>query len=100
MTLAQLRYAITVANSNSMNEAARTLFISQPSLSSAIKELEEEIEENESDNKRVPKPRPFSAAGSEYKIEVKTTQPQYSNKGTTHPKNGKKKNSKKKGSKK
>ena len=43
MTLAQLRYAITVANSNSMNEAARTLFISQPSLSSAILELEEEI---------------------------------------------------------
>ena len=43
MTLAQLRYAITVANSNSMNEAARTLFISQPSLSSAIRELEEEI---------------------------------------------------------
>ena len=31
MTLAQLRYAITVANSNSMNEAARNLFISQPS---------------------------------------------------------------------
>lgn len=44
MTLAQLRYAITVANSNSMNEAARNLFISQPSLSSAIRELEEEIE--------------------------------------------------------
>ena len=63
-------------------------------------ELEEEIEENESGNKRVPKPRPISAAGSEYKVEVKTTQPQYSNKGTTHPKNGKKKNSKKKGSKK
>ena len=43
MTLAQLRYAITVANSSSMNEAARSLFISQPSLSSAIRELEEEI---------------------------------------------------------
>lgn len=43
MTLVQLRYAITVANSNSVNEAARKLFISQPSLSSAIKELEEEI---------------------------------------------------------
>ena len=43
MTLTQLRYAITIANANSMNEAARTLFISQPSLSSAIKELEEEI---------------------------------------------------------
>ena len=43
MTLTQLRYAITVANSSSMNEAARKLFISQPSLSSAIKELEDEI---------------------------------------------------------
>ena len=41
MTLTQLRYAITVANSDSMNEAARNLFISQPSLSAAIKELEE-----------------------------------------------------------
>lgn len=43
MTLTQLNYAITVANANSMNEAARSLFISQPSLSAAIKELEEEI---------------------------------------------------------
>ena len=43
MTLTQLRYVITVANSSSMNEAARTLFISQPSLSTAVKELEEEI---------------------------------------------------------
>ncbi len=43
MTLTQLNYAITVANANSMNEAARNLFISQPSLSAAIKELEEEI---------------------------------------------------------
>ena len=42
MTITQLRYAITVAKSNSMNEAARALFISQPSLSNAIKELEEE----------------------------------------------------------
>lgn len=43
MTLAQLKYAITVAQSHSMNEAARTLFISQPSLSAAVKDLEEEI---------------------------------------------------------
>lgn len=43
MTLAQLRYAITISNAASMNEAARNLFISQPSLSSAIKDLEEEI---------------------------------------------------------
>lgn len=43
MTLTQLRYAITVANASSMNEAARTLYISQPSLSSSIKDLEKEI---------------------------------------------------------
>lgn len=43
MTLTQLKYAITVAGASSMNEAARKLFISQPSLSTAIRELEEEI---------------------------------------------------------
>lgn len=43
MTLAQLRYAITVAGASSMNEAAGKLFISQPSLSAAIKELEAEV---------------------------------------------------------
>ncbi len=43
MTLTQLQYAITIAGVGSMNEAARALFLSQPSLSSAMKELEEEI---------------------------------------------------------
>lgn len=42
MTISQLRYVITVASSSSMNEAAKKLFISQPSLSTTIKELEEE----------------------------------------------------------
>lgn len=43
MTLNQLNYVITVADCRSMNEAARSLFISQPSLSAAVKELEREI---------------------------------------------------------
>ncbi|MBO5371890.1 MAG: LysR family transcriptional regulator [Lachnospiraceae bacterium] len=43
MTLSQLKYAIAISDAKSMNEAAKSLFISQPSLSSAIKELEEEI---------------------------------------------------------
>ena len=43
MTLTQLKYVITVAQTKSMNEAAKQLFISQPSLSAAIKDLEEEI---------------------------------------------------------
>ena len=43
MTLQQLKYAITVADCGSMNEAAKRLFISQPSLSETIKDLETEI---------------------------------------------------------
>lgn len=43
MTLQQLKYAITVADYRSMNKAAKALYISQPSLSEAIKELEREI---------------------------------------------------------
>lgn len=43
MTLTQLKYVITIAKEKSMNEAAKTLFIAQPSLSAAIKEIEEEI---------------------------------------------------------
>lgn len=43
MTLQQLRYVNMVAKMGSMNEAAKQLFISQPSLSGAIKELEKEI---------------------------------------------------------
>lgn len=43
MTLQQLKYVIAVADSNSMSEAAKNLFISQPSLSNAIKELEKEL---------------------------------------------------------
>nr|WP_202887163.1 LysR family transcriptional regulator [Cohnella zeiphila] len=39
----QLKYVIEVANRGSMNEAAKRLFISQPSLSNAIRELEEEL---------------------------------------------------------
>lgn len=43
LTLQQLKYAIEIANCSSMNEAAKRLFISQPSLSNAIKELEKEL---------------------------------------------------------
>ena len=43
MTLKQLRYMLAVAQYKSINEAAKKCFISQPSLSNAIKDLEEEI---------------------------------------------------------
>lgn len=43
MTLNQLHYIITVAEAGSMNRAAERLYITQPSLTSAIKELEREL---------------------------------------------------------
>ncbi|MDL4840227.1 LysR family transcriptional regulator [Aquibacillus rhizosphaerae] len=43
MTLQQLKYVIEVARSRSISKAAQNLFISQPSLSNALKELEQEM---------------------------------------------------------
>ena len=43
MTLLQLKYAVTAANAGTISEAAKQLFITQPSLTSAIHELENEL---------------------------------------------------------
>lgn len=43
MTLQQLKYAVEIARCGSISNATRKLFISQPSLSTAIMELENEI---------------------------------------------------------
>ncbi len=43
MTLLQLKYIVTVAEKGTISEAAKELFISQPSLTNAIKELEKEM---------------------------------------------------------
>lgn len=45
ITLQQLRYILTVAEKSSINEAAKALFVSQPSLSNSIKDLESEIKQ-------------------------------------------------------
>lgn len=42
MNLQQLRYVITVAKYGTFREAARQLYMAQSSLSSSIKDLEEE----------------------------------------------------------
>ncbi len=44
MTLQQLKYFIETVNSGSINKAAERLFISQPSLSNALRDLETEID--------------------------------------------------------
>ena len=43
MTLQQILYVLTIADKNSMNKAAESLFISQPTLTAAVKELEGEL---------------------------------------------------------
>lgn len=43
MTLQQLKYMIEIVQCGSINETAKKLFISQPSLSNAVKELESEL---------------------------------------------------------
>lgn len=43
MTLTQLMYVVAVADTKSMNRAAAGLFVSQPALSGAIRDLEEEL---------------------------------------------------------
>ena len=43
MTLTQLVYAVKIADTKSMNKAATELFVSQPALSGAIRDLEDEI---------------------------------------------------------
>ena len=43
MTLQQLQQIITIAESKSMNEAAKKLYVSQPNLSTVVKDVENEI---------------------------------------------------------
>ena len=43
MTLQQMIYIVKIADTKSLNKAAAELFISQPALSSALKDLEEEL---------------------------------------------------------
>ena len=43
MTLQQLKYVITIAKYNSMNQAAKELFVSQPNMSETVKTLEDEL---------------------------------------------------------
>ena len=43
MTLQQLKYAVAVADTHNITEASRKVFISQPSLTAAIRELEAEM---------------------------------------------------------
>ena len=75
MTILQLRYVITIANSGSFREAANRLFVSQPALSSTVRELEEElgIKIFERNNKGIT----ISDEGSEFLVYAKEALSQY-----------------------
>lgn len=64
MTLQQLRYIIIIVNCGSISEAAKQLYITQPSLSNAVKELEQEY--NISIFNRTSKGISLSPDGSEF----------------------------------
>ncbi|RKD29388.1 LysR family transcriptional regulator [Lacrimispora algidixylanolytica] len=64
MTLQQLRYIITIVNCGSISEAAKQLYITQPSLSNAVKELE--LEYGVSIFNRTSKGITLSSDGSEF----------------------------------
>lgn len=44
MTLQQLKYVVTVADKGTISDAAKELFISQPTITNAIKDLEKEMQ--------------------------------------------------------
>jgi len=46
MTLQQLKYVVTVADKGTISDAAKELFISQPTITNAIKDLEKEMQIN------------------------------------------------------
>ena len=52
MTLQQLKYIVTVAQTGTITEAAGKLYISQPSLTNAIHELEKEMNITNEDSRR------------------------------------------------
>lgn len=64
MTIRQLEYLVEIANCGSINKAAKNLFVSQPGISKAIKELEKQLD-IEVFNRENPKKLEFTLEGKE-----------------------------------
>lgn len=75
MNILQIKYVLEIANSRSIREAATKLFVSQPALSSSVKELEEElgIQIFERTNKGIT----LTAEGREFVVYAKKVEAQY-----------------------
>lgn len=75
MTLQQMYYAITISEIGSMNKAAEKLYISQPTLTSAIKELE--IETGITIFNRTNRGVSLTSEGSEFLMRARQVYMQY-----------------------
>ena len=91
MTLQQLFYAITISKYGSLNKAAEALFISQPTLTTSLKELEREI--GITIFNRSGKGSPVTPEGEEFLIYASQVYQQYEllNEKYLNPKNIKRK---------
>ena len=91
MTLQQLFYAITISKYGSLNKAAEALFISQPTLTTSLKELEREI--GITIFNRSGKGSPVAPEGEEFLIYARQVYQQYEllNEKYLNPKNIKRK---------
>lgn len=91
MTLQQLFYAITISKYGSLNKAAEALFISQPTLTTSLKELEREI--GITIFNRSGKGSPVTPEGEEFLIYTRQVYQQYEllNEKYLNPKNIKRK---------
>lgn len=69
MTLQQLNYVLTISEYGSMNRAAEKLYISQPTLSLAVKDLEEEL--NIKIFKRIPRGVILTKEGNDFIIRAR-----------------------------
>jgi DNA-binding transcriptional LysR family regulator len=76
MTILQLKYVIEIANSSSLREAASKMYVSQPALSAAIRELEDELKIQIFD--RTNKGVELTAQGKEFLSYAKQAVSQYS----------------------
>ena len=87
MTLQQMNYLLTIAESGSMNKAAEKLFIAQPTLTGVIRDVESEI--GISVFHRTPKGVIPTAEGEDFLVRIRKVYQQYEEVLKTYEKGGK-----------
>lgn len=87
MTLQQMNYLLTIAESGSMNKAAEKLFIAQPTLTGVVRDVESEI--GISVFHRTPKGVIPTAEGEDFLVRIRKVYQQYEEVLKTYEKGGK-----------